>query len=171
MRNIDTFNVFAADILSTTFSSFPSPAYLLKEQAFSRAKPALNKLYPEGIENDGMNWIVRDPENAERYLVDLTRIWNDTAIWLRGAGYIQFEDEHQTVVQLGAVTLTPKGLEVLNARLPSLDPSRSIGEVLADAASWTGSAGAQAVIQSGIETAFGLGVRILLPGLVDGSKP
>ncbi|MEM9098093.1 MAG: hypothetical protein AAGC79_06155 [Pseudomonadota bacterium] len=162
MRNIKTFNIFAADILATTLKSFPSPASVCINDTIGRTRDFLEPLYPEGFEKSDLTWVVWDKAKEQEYLVDLTQTWDDTAVWLRNAGYISFDDKDLFGGYIPSIGLTEKGLKVLNTRLDALETSRSIGERLSDAAIWAGGATTGAMIQSLIEQIIGEGAKVLL---------
>jgi len=115
MKNIEIFSLAVGEILGECYSSFPVPTDITRATIGSSVKEYYPDFDPSKID-------LREPEYE---------IAKHTISWLTKAGYIWLTegDENSNMVK---ATLSPKGLELLNAVPKSI--SGSIGSNLAKGA-------------------------------------
>ena len=113
MKNIEMFNLAVGEVLGECYLSFPVPTTISR----GTIGGAIEEYYPD---YDPSNIDMRKPEYE---------IAACTISWLTKAGYIWLSegDEKSRIVK---ATLSPKGLEVLNA-MPKSITTGSIGSNLA----------------------------------------
>ena len=114
MKNIELFNLAVGEVLGECYESFPVPAHITK----GTIGLAVKEHYP-------------DPNPNHINLGDLEfKISQHTITWLSKAGYIWIMEgnDGSNVVK---ATLSPKGLELLNAMPKSVESSEPIGSQLA----------------------------------------
>ncbi len=160
MKNIETFNIFVADILSHLYQSFPVPCDMESDETMTRVENSLKKLYPEGVvKTDMETWWVASPNEDLVGKISLCEFWEETVNWLQQSGYLTAEqgESHYFLTMV----LTAKGLEALNATIDALDPDRTIGTVLSDAATSGSKEAGKTIVSKGVEMLLGLGIKML----------
>lgn len=105
--NMKAFNQSAGIVFTTLHASFPQPTYI-----------PVAALLPDELDQDGVTW-------------DGMEFGSDTVIWLRKAGYLDFDAVFDD--GFNGVVLTEKGLAVLNAIPAIIDTRKSFGEEIEDA--------------------------------------
>lgn len=131
MHNIDRFNDVCARVFADLYESFPVGRNL------------------SAIHYDPLEGQNRD---------DGTRFAWATIEWLENSGCITSGGNSGGPTKDMAV-LTPKGLEVLNVYLASLDSSRSLGDELVEASSTGARDVASKLVSEGLTALFNAGLR------------
>lgn len=111
-KNIDRFNAMAGLLLAHLYGTFPHRVSI-DERGF--------------VSTDGIEPGWWDTYHGSRQL------YVSTALWLRDAGYIWIETEHEMHGIFDGCVLSPKGLEALKAVPPALS-GKSFGDSLITAA-------------------------------------
>jgi hypothetical protein len=129
MKNIELFNLAVGEVLGECYESFPVPAYITK----GIIGIAVKEYYP----NPNPNHINLDDLEFE--------ISKHTINWLAKADYIWIMESKEGSRAVNA-TLSPKGLELLNAMPKSVDGSEPIGSQLAKGIKEVGVGAFQALV-------------------------
>ena len=142
MKNIEVFNLAVGEILGECYSSFPVPTEITRGTIGCAVKEYSPDFDPSRID-------FSEPEYE---------IAKHTISWLTKAGYIWLTegDENSTIVK---ATLSPKGLEVLNAVPKSI--SGSIGSNLAKGAKGIGVNVFQSLVTQALSQGVNYGVASL----------
>ncbi|WP_448570058.1 hypothetical protein [Thalassotalea ganghwensis] len=133
MSNIEAFNIATAEILGQCYKAFPLKVSISKMDIGITIKEAFGE-DPDGIFNlDEVEY-----EIAE-----------ETMLWLIEAGYVWCKNPHRPISFEG-VTLSPKGLEVLNAVPSELKTKKTIGDQLTAGIKVIGKESASSIIKVGL---------------------
>jgi len=113
MNNIEAFNIAVAEIFGTCYSEFPLRVSISKMDIGIAIKEAFGD-DPDGIFN----------LDEKEY-----QIAEEAMYWLIEAGYVWCKNPTKPISFEG-VTLSPKGLEILNAVPEELKTKATLGETL-----------------------------------------
>jgi len=133
MSNIEAFNIAAAEIFGQCYQAFPLKVTISNMDIGVAIKEAF------GEDPDGTFYL-----NEVEY-----KIAEATMFWLIEAGYIWCKKPHKSISFEG-VTLSPKGLEVLNAVPTELTSKESLGEQLSNGIKVLGKDCASSIIKIGL---------------------
>lgn len=139
MINIELFNLAVAEVLGQCYESFPDR---IRINGF-KVGESLLEFYGDDVET-------QHPDFGEKIFA----VGPATLDWLAQAGYIWVGNKDQADY-LG-VTLSPKGLELLNLVPDSLNSSDSIGSTLVQGAKVLG----KESILAGIKLALSEGMKL-----------
>lgn len=115
MQNIEMFNFAVGEILGECYQSFPVPVTVSKGVIGHSVVEHFRLCHPDYLDHG-------DPE---------FQIAQHTISWLVRAGYIWIEEDSAADKRIVQATLSPKGLELLNAVPESVDDKEPIGAQLA----------------------------------------
>ena len=125
MTNIDKFNTYVAEIFALLYSEFPKKTTI---NVIDRLK--LNISFPP---------IGSDEVNRKLFLDELNEadLFLDSISWLIESGFLYGSVKNEvnvlSVIKKGVdLTLTPKGLSLLNLFPSSLEDKKSLGDELVD---------------------------------------
>jgi hypothetical protein len=138
MDNIELFNIAVADTFGRCYKSFPVPIGLSVSDIERVLLQSMNRE------------IDRDMEVGHKY-----EVARSSVEWLIKSGYLWCKAS--TSDQFFDVTLTPKGLEILNAIPKPLEVNKSLGERLAQGVISLGKETTLTVVKEGLS----LGARLL----------
>lgn len=140
MENIEAFNIAVAEIFGKCYQVFPMRVVISDMALGDTIKFALN-------ENAGSDVGMSDLEYT---------IARESVNWLIQAGYLWHRGESELTTD--GVTLTPKGLEVLNAFPDGLKTHLTIGEQLSKGVKVLG----KQVAIDFVKTSLSYGAKIVL---------
>lgn len=133
MSNIEAFNVAAAEIFGQCYQTFPLEVTISTMDIGTAIKESFGE-DPDGVFNlDEVEY----------------KIAEATMTWLIEAGYIWHKKPLRSISFEG-VTLSPKGLEVLNAVPEELNSKKSLGEQLSNGIKSLGKDSASSIIKIGL---------------------
>jgi hypothetical protein len=130
-ENVQRFNAFAAHLFSLLYEEFPNPCDIGPDHFFE---------YADEVEGEKV-WGEHDNQTV-----------SSTVRWLHDEGYIRVTD-YSNGLSLG-VTLTQKGLSVLNATPDSLHPSETMGAKIKNALA----DGSKGLVSKVVEQALDIGI-------------
>lgn len=133
MNNIEAFNISVAEILGQCYREFPLKVRISKMDIGVTIKEAFGD-DPDGIFN----------LDEKEY-----QIAEETMLWLIKSGYVWCENPSRSISFEG-VTLSPKGLEVLNAVPDQLKGKKSLGEHLSVGIKSLGKESASTMVKIGL---------------------
>ncbi len=139
MNNIDAFNIAVAEIFGQCYKEFPLRVDISKLGIGVAIKTAFGD-DPDGVFNLA----------EKEYLIA-----EEAMNWLIEAGYLWCRNPRKPISFEG-VTLTPKGLEVLNATPNSLVSQTSLGEYLSKGIGYLGKEAASIAVKEGLSFGFKL---------------
>ena len=122
MQNIEMFNFAVGAILGECYQNFPVPVQLSKGVIGQDVVEHFRQCHPDYLDHN-------DPE---------FQISQHTITWLVRAGYIWTAEGSAGNERVVKATLSPKGLELLNAVPESVDGKEPIGAQLAKGAKGVG---------------------------------
>ncbi len=132
MDNIEAFNIAVAEIFGKCYQVFPMRVVISDISLGDTIRFALNENASEDIDMSELEYtIARESVN-----------------WLIQAGYLWHRGETELTTK--GVTLTPKGLEVLNAIPDGLKSKVSIGEQLSKGVKSLGKETAISIVKAGL---------------------
>lgn len=140
-NNIDAFNVAVAEIFAECYREFPLRVRLSKLDIGEAIKLSFGD----------------DPENVFNLDEKEYRIAEEAMFWLLEAGYI-WSREPKNRISLEGVTLSPKGLEVLNAVPVELTAKKTLGQYLSNGIKVIGKDAASTAVKTGLTYGFKLGI-------------
>ncbi|WP_146144330.1 hypothetical protein [Photobacterium sp. GB-1] len=141
MNNIDAFNIAVAEILGECYREFPLRVRLSKLDIGETIKIAMGD-DPDGVHNLSE----KEYEIAE-----------EAMNWLMEAGYI-WSREPDNRISMEGVTLSPKGLEILNAVPETLQEKKTLGDLISGGVKTIG----KDVATTSVKTVLTYGLKLSL---------
>ncbi len=133
MSNIEAFNIAVAEIFGQCYQAFPLKVRISNMDIGITIKEAFGE----------------DPDGVFTLSEVEYQIAEETMYWLIEAGYIWCKNSERPISFEG-VTLSPKGLEVLNAVPSELKSKKSLGEHLSNGIKVLGKDSASSMIKIGL---------------------
>jgi hypothetical protein len=140
MKNIESFNIAVAEVFGKCYQAFP----IRIDVSVIDVGEAIHEALGPGYEHDIYK------RNSE---YDIARA---SINWLIESGYLLHRND--THISFNAVTLSPKGLEVLNAKPKELQIKATLGEELSKGVKVIGKDAAL----SFVKTALSYGAKLVL---------
>ncbi len=140
MKNIESFNIAVAEVFGKCYQAFP----IRIDVSVIDVGEAIHEALGPGYEDDIYK------RNSE---YDIARA---SINWLIESGYLLHRND--THISFNAVTLSPKGLEVLNAKPKELQIKATLGEELSKGVKVIGKDAAL----SFVKTALSYGAKLVL---------
>ena len=140
MKNIESFNIAVAEVFGKCYQAFP----MRIDVSVIDVGEAIHEALGPGYEHDIYK------RNSE---YDIARA---SINWLIESGYLLHRND--THISFNAVTLSPKGLEVLNAKPKELQIKATLGEELSKGVKVIGKDAAL----SFVKTALSYGAKLVL---------
>ncbi len=143
MDNIEAFNIAVAEIFGKCYQAFPMRVVISDIELGDTIRFALDENASKDIDMSDIEYtIARESVN-----------------WLIQAGYLWHRGESN--VATSGVTLTPKGLEVLNAVPEGIQNQISIGQQLSEGVKNLGKETAISIVKTGLN----YGAKILISSI------
>ncbi|PKG78922.1 hypothetical protein CXF80_11735 [Shewanella sp. Actino-trap-3] len=133
MSNIEAFNIAVAEIFGQCYQAFPLKVRISNMDIGIAIKEAFGE----------------DPDGVFTLSEVEYQIAEETMYWLIEAGYIWCKNSERPISFEG-VTLSPKGLEILNAVPSELKSKKSLGEQLSNGIKVLGKDSASSMIKIGL---------------------
>ena len=143
MENIEAFNIAVAEIFGKCYQAFPMRVVISDIELGDTIRFALD-------ENANKDIDMRDIEYT---------IARESVNWLIQAGYLWHRGESNLTTS--GVTLTPKGLEVLNAIPEGIKNQISIGQQLSEGVKNLGKEAAISIVKTGLN----YGAKIIISSI------